>query len=56
MISPNSDHLAHVVKHTMGPVWDIDRDLCSAQLSEGLGIQNQEEGTFLLNTEAEIVL
>lgn len=55
-MSPNSGHLAHLVKHTMGPVWDIDRDLCSAQLSEGLGIQNQEESTFVLNTEAEIVL
>lgn len=46
-------HLAHLVKHTMGPVWNIDRYLCSAQLSEGFGIQDEQESTFLLETEAE---
>lgn len=46
-------HLAHLVKHTMGPVWNIDRDLCSAQLCEGFGIQDEQESTFLLETEAE---
>lgn len=46
-------HLAHPVKHAVGPVWDIDRDLCSAQLSEGLGVQDEKESTFLLETETE---
>lgn len=44
-------HLAHLIKHAVGPVWDIDRDLCSSKLSEGLGIQNEQESTFLLETE-----
>lgn len=48
-------HLAHDVKHTVGPVGNVDRDLCSAQLSEGLCIQNQEEGTFLLDPESNIM-
>lgn len=37
----------------MGPIWDIDRDLRSAQLREGLGIQNKQESTFLLETDTE---
>lgn len=40
----------------MGPEWDIYRDFCSAQLSEGLGIQNQEESTFFLDTETEEII
>lgn len=40
----------------MGPEWDIDGDLCSAQLSEGLGIQNQEESTFLLHAQTEEIM
>lgn len=55
-ISPNGGRLAHVVKHTVGPEWDIDGDLCSAQLREGLGIQNQEESTFLLDTQTEEIV
>lgn len=43
--------LAHVVEHTVGPRWDINGDLSSAQLCEGLGIQNQEERTFILETK-----
>ena len=43
--------LALEVKHAVGPVRDIDGDLCSAQLSEGLGIQNEQESAFLLETE-----
>ena len=35
----------------MGPVWDIDGDLGSAQLGEGLGIKDKEESAFLLETE-----
>ena len=46
-------HLAHLVKHSMGPIWDIDRDLSSAQLSEGLGIKHKEESTFFLKTYRE---
>lgn len=37
----------------MGPIWDIYRDLRSAQLREGLGIQNKQESTFLLETDTE---
>lgn len=33
--------LAHPVEHAVGPVWDVDRDLCSSQLSEGLRIQDK---------------
>ena len=44
-------YLAHLVKHAMGPVWDIDGDLSSAQLGEGLGIKDEEESAFLLETE-----
>lgn len=33
--------LAQFVEHAVGPEWDIDRDLCSSQLSEGLGIQDE---------------
>lgn len=43
--------LAHVVEHAVGPSWNINRDLRSAQLCEGLGIQNQEERTFVLETK-----
>lgn len=46
--------LAHLVKHAVGPGWDVDGDLGSAQLGEGLGIENKEESTFLLDKEAEI--
>lgn len=41
--------LAHPIKHAVGPIRDIDRDLCPAQLGEGLGIQNEQESTFLLS-------
>lgn len=37
----------------MGAVRDIDRDLSSTQLSEGLGVQNEQESAFLLEREAE---
>lgn len=50
-VRPSGGCLAHVAEHTVGPEWNIDRDLCPAQLSEGLCIQNQEESTFLLDTE-----
>lgn len=38
----------------MCPTGDIDRDLCSAQLCESLGIQNQEESAFLLQVETDM--
>lgn len=49
-------HLAHLVKHTMGPIWDVDWDLRSAQLSESLGIQNKKESAFFLETETEEIM
>lgn len=38
-----------VGKDAVCPTRDIDRDLCSAQFCESLGIQNQEESAFLLH-------
>lgn len=38
----------------MCPAGDIDRDLCSAQFCESLGIQNQEEGTLRLHMGPEM--
>lgn len=48
--NPVLARLAHVVEHAVGPSWNINGDLCPAQLREGLGIQNQEERTFVLET------
>lgn len=48
--NPVLAHLAHAVEHAMGPSWNINGDLRPAQLREGLGIQHQEERTFVLDT------
>lgn len=42
-------HLSCIGKDTMCPAGDIDRDLCSAQFCESLGVQDQEESAFLLH-------
>lgn len=41
-------HLSHGVKHAVGPVRDVDGDLGSSQLGEGLGVQNEQESPLLL--------
>lgn len=47
--------LTHEIEDTVGPVWNIDRDLRSAQFTEGLSIQNEKERTFVLQAKPEHV-